>query len=110
MFLPGRKSNAEILEILPQHHALLLFSAYETFGITVFEARQSGLWAISKQDFGGSTYYDDGCLVVDSQEDLSKVIQNISSLAPTVPGIFTDLAPSSVGEKLSTLYSKLLLD
>ena len=110
VFLHGRKSNAEILEILPQHHALLLFSAYETFGITVFEARQAGLWAISKQNFGGSTYYDDGCLVVDSHEDLSKVIQNISSLAPAAPGIFTDLAPSSVGEKLSTLYSKLILD
>ena len=110
VFLHGRKSNAEILEILPQHHVLLLFSAYETFGITVFEARQAGLWAISKQDFGGSGYYDDGCLVVDSYDDLATAIQSIPSLAPATTGIFTDLTPSSVGEKLSTLYSKLLLD
>ena len=110
VFLHGRKSNAEILEILPQHHALLLFSAYETFGVTVFEARQAGLWTISKKDFGGSTHYDNGCLVVDSHDDLSSAINSIASLAPVKPGTFTELTPDCVGEKLSTLYSKLLFD
>jgi hypothetical protein len=108
VYLHGRKSNPEILEILPQHHALVLFSAYETFGITVFEARQAGLWTISKKDFGGSAHYDDGCLVVDSCDDLSSAIQSIASLAPATQGIFTDLTPDRVGEKLSILYSKLL--
>jgi glycosyltransferase involved in cell wall biosynthesis len=108
VFFHGRKSNAEILEILPQHDALLLFSAYETFGITVFEARQAGLWTISKKDFGGSSHYDDGCLVVDSYDDLSSAIHSIASLAPATQGTFTNLTPNRVGEKLSILYSKLL--
>ena len=110
VYLHGRKSNPEILEILPQHHGLVLFSTYETFGITVFEARQAGLWTISKKDFGGSAHYDDGCLVVDSCDDLSSAIQSIASLAPATQGNFTDLTPDRVGEKLSTLHSKLLFE
>ena len=110
VFIHGRKSNAEILDLLPQHHALVLYSAYETFGITVLEARQAGLWTISKKDFGGSAHYDDGCLVVDSFDELSSAIHSIAFLAPAKLGTFTELMPNRIGEKLSSLYSKLLLD
>jgi hypothetical protein len=68
------------------------------------------LWTISKKDFGGSAYYDDGCQVVDSFDELSSAIQSIASLAPAKPGSFAELMPNRVGDKLSILYSKLLLD
>ena len=110
VFFHGRKSNEEILKLLPQHHALVLFSAYETFGITVFEARQAGLWAIAKSDFGGAPYYDQGCILVDSKESLRTAFHTISSLAPAQPTNFADLGVNCIGEKLSTSYSKLLFD
>ncbi|MAD31661.1 MAG: hypothetical protein CL854_05515 [Cryomorphaceae bacterium] len=108
VFLHGRKSNVEILEILPQHHALLLFSAYETFGITIFEARQAGLWAIAKHSFGGAPFYDKKCITVESVEDLKNVLLELPTLPPAGSGNFEELSPNRIGRKLSTLYSKLL--
>ena len=109
VYLHGRKSNPEILEILPQHHALVLFSAYETFGITVFEARQAGLWTISKKDFGGSAHYDDGCIVINSLEDLRNILLELPTLPPAGSRDFEELSSNRIGRKLSTLYSKLLV-
>lgn len=108
VFLHGRKSNPEILEILPQHHALLLFSAYETFGITVFEARRAGLWAIAKNSFGGAPFFDEKCITVESIEDLKNALLAIPTLAPAQLGNFEELSPNRIGRKLSTIYSKLL--
>ena len=109
VYLHGRKSNPEILEILPQHHALVLFSAYETFGVTVFEARQAGLWTISKKDFGGSAHYDDGCIVINSLEDLRNILLELPTLPPAGSRDFEELSSNRIGRKLSTLYSKLLV-
>ena len=48
--------------------------------------------------------------MVDSYDDLSSAIQSIASSAPATQGDFSDLTPDRVGEKLSTLHSKLLFE
>ncbi len=108
VFFHGRKSNAEILELLPQHHALLLFSAYETFGITVFEARQAGLWAITKRNFGGAPYFDEGCLMVESTHDLKTTLMKLADLPQPKAANFEKLDSKSIANELSSLYSKLI--
>ena len=108
MFFHGRKSNAEILQHLPQHHALVLFSAYETFGITVFEARQAGLWAIAKKNFGGAPHYDEGCLTVESTDELKMALLKLAHLPQPKAANFEKLRPTSIGNTLSSLYSSLL--
>ncbi|MBL6659593.1 MAG: glycosyltransferase [Cryomorphaceae bacterium] len=108
VFIHGRKSNAEILDLLPQHHALVLYSAYETFGITVLEARQAGLWAIVKSEFGCAPFYDEGCIIVTSDEALHTALEKVRELPRPEAAEFKDLSSHSIGKKLRTIYSKLL--
>lgn len=109
IFVHGRKTNAEVLELLPNHDALLLYSAYETFGITVFEARQAGLWAIHSSGLGGQPWYDQGCIEVTSEAELLAAINQVFTLKAAPKANFVELSPSAIGNLLKDLYREIVL-
>ena len=99
-----------MLQLLPNHDALILHSHYETFGITVFEARTAGLWAISKSAFGGAPWYDQGVLIADTQEALKEQMKSLLSVRKKLPvGKFLDaLSSESIGAEIHQLYREIL--
>ena len=76
--------------------------------ITVFEARQAGLWAIAKKSFGGAPHYDEGCLTVESTDELKMALLKLAHLPQPKAANFEKLRPTSIGNTLSSLYSSLL--
>jgi glycosyltransferase involved in cell wall biosynthesis len=98
-----------VLELLPKFDALVLYSAYETFGITIFEARQAGLWAIHSSGLGGQPWYDDGCLEVSSEEELLIAMNQVLNLEAASKAAFPDLSPSAIGGMLKDLYREIVL-
>ena len=48
VFVHGRVTNQKVLQLLPNFHAHIQFSAFESFGIATLEARKAGIWAISR--------------------------------------------------------------
>lgn len=107
VFIHGRKTNAEILRALPSHDALILFSRYETFGITVFEARNAGLWAIARNTFGGAPWFDKGCLQANDDGELLDQMKTVAQLGPAPKGQFDDLNSEVIGNRLNSLYKGL---
>lgn len=77
VYVHGRISNDQVLAILPSHKAHILFSEYETFGITTIEARKAGIWAISRPVFGASAFKDSCTLMVDNTEELTDSFKQI---------------------------------
>jgi glycogen synthase len=108
VWVHGRKTNEEILNLLPNHDALILHSHYETFGITVFEARTAGLWAISKSSFGGAPWYDDGVLIADTQETLNDQMKSLIRAEKATLGKFDALSSESIGTEFHHLYREIL--
>jgi len=109
IFVHGRQTNEEVLELLPNFDALLLYSAYETFGITVFEARQAGLWAIHSSGLGGQPWYDNGCIKVSSERELFAAIDKVLTSAAAKKTSFPDLSPQAIGDLLKELYREIVL-
>jgi len=108
VWVHGRKTNEEVLQLLPNHDALILHSHYETFGITVFEARTAGLWAISKSTFGGAPWYDEGVLMADTQEALKDQMKSLFRAEKAPYGKFDSLSSESIGVKIHQLYREIL--
>ena len=108
VWVHGRKTNEEILKLLPNHNALILHSNYETFGIAVFEARTAGLWAISKSTFGGAPWYDEEVLLADTQEALKEQMKSLINAEKASRGKFDVLSSESVGKKIHQLYREIL--
>ena len=73
----GRVTNEQVLEILPNHHAHIQFSAFETFGIASLEARKAGIWAITRKNFGSSQFADEGTLFAENETELVSVMQRV---------------------------------
>lgn len=107
VYVHGRKTNEEILQALPSHDALILFSRYETFGITVFEARTAGLWAITRNTFGGAPWFDKGCLYANDDSELLEKMNAVAQLGPAPKGSFEDLGMKAIGARLKSLYEGL---
>ena len=80
----GRITNETVLHSLPNHHAHVQFSTYETFGIATLEARKAGLWAISQTFFGSSAYADEGVLWAENEEELIKSMQDSRTRKPDI--------------------------
>lgn len=108
VWVHGRKTNEEILKLLPNHNALILHSNYETFGIAVFEARTAGLWAISKSTFGGAPWYDEEVLLADTQEALKEQMKSLIHAEKASVGKFDALSSESIGKKIHQLYREIL--
>lgn len=108
VWVHGRKTNEEVLQLLPNHDALILHSHYETFGITVFEARTAGLWAVSKSSFGGAPWYDDGVLIADSQEALIDQMKSLVRAEKAPVGKFLSLSSESIGAEINQFYREIL--
>lgn len=108
VWVHGRKTNAEILQLLPYHNALILHSHYETFGITVFEARTAGLWVVAKSNFGGAPWYDDGVRIADTQDALVSQMQALIDTENPSIGKFDELSKEAIGHKIHALYREIL--
>jgi len=104
----GRVTNEMVLHTLPNHHAHVQFSAYETFGIATLEARKAGLWAISRASFGSSAYADEGVLWAGNEEELLKAMRRILKLEK--PGInpFEGLSEAGIGLQIQKCYDAVL--
>ena len=77
VYVHGRISNDEVLLMLPSHKAHVLFSEYETFGVTTIEARKAGIWAISRPIFGASVLKDSCTIMVNNTEELTDSFKQI---------------------------------
>jgi glycosyltransferase involved in cell wall biosynthesis len=108
VWVHGRKTNEDVLQLLPNHDALILHSHYETFGITVFEARTAGLWAISKGTFGGAPWYDQGVLIADTQEALKEQMKSLIRAEKAPVGKFDALSSESIGAEIHQLYDEII--
>lgn len=108
VWVHGRKTNEEILQLLPNHNALILHSNYETFGISVFEARTAGLWAISKSTFGGAPWYDEEVLLADTREALKEQMKSLIYAEKASRGKFDALSSESIGMEIHQLYREIL--
>jgi glycosyltransferase involved in cell wall biosynthesis len=107
VYVHGRMSNEEVLAVLPSYHVLILFSAYETFGITVFEARLSGLHVLCRPNFGGAPFYDAHCQLVNSEEDLIAAMQQCLELESVPRGHFPELNAEHIRKTLIKFYHQL---
>ena len=104
----GRVTNEMVLRSLPNHHAHIQFSAYETFGIATLEARKAGLWAITRASFGSSAYADKGVLFAENEEQLLNAMRRI--LEEEKPGInpFEGLNAARIGLQIQKCYDAIL--
>lgn len=107
VFVHGRLTNQQVLEVLPSHHAHVLFSSYETFGVTTLEARKAGLWAISKADFGSSSYADDHTLLVANTSELLEAMNTVLKKEPASKNPYVELSSSAIGSEILGLYQEL---
>jgi hypothetical protein len=97
-----------VLHSLPNHHAHVQFSAYETFGIATLEARKAGLWAISRASFGSSAYADKGVLWAENEEELLKAMRQILELEKPDINRFEGLSAAGIGLQIQKCYNALL--
>ena len=97
-----------VLHSLPNHHAHIQFSAYETFGIATLEARKAGLWAITKASFGSSSYADKGVLFAENEEQLLNAMRRV--LEEEKPGVnpFEGLNAAGIGLQIQKCYDAIL--
>ena len=104
----GRMTNEIVLHSLPNHHAHVQFSAYETFGIATLEARKAGLWAISRASFGSSSYADEGVLWAENEEELIKAMRQILELEKPDINPFEGLSAAGIGLQIQKCYNAVL--
>ena len=107
VFVHGRVTNKEVLQLLPNYHAHIQFSAFETFGIATLEARKAGIWAISRASFGCSDYADKGVLMAESVEELTKKLSEVIALSKPDVNKFEALSKAEIGRKIQLCYNKL---
>ncbi|HCP41793.1 MAG TPA: hypothetical protein DIT65_08350 [Cryomorphaceae bacterium] len=105
--LHGRVSNEIVLQALPNHHAHIQFSAYETFGIATLEARKAGLWAISRAAFGSSFYADKGVLWAENEEELLDTMQKVIEQEKPKINPFKGLSERVIGLEIQKCYNAL---
>jgi glycosyltransferase involved in cell wall biosynthesis len=103
----GRITNDQVLEILPAHHAHILFSKFETFGITTLEARKAGLWAITGPDFGSASYADDYTRFASDSTSLLSAMQAILEEQPAPKNSYPKLRSSAIGSEIIGVYQEL---
>ena len=106
IFVHGRTTNQEILRLLPNHHAHIQFSAFETFGIATLEARKAGIWAISRASFGCSDYADNGVLMAENVEELTQKLAEVSALSKPDVNKLEALSKDEIGRKIQMCYEK----
>jgi glycosyltransferase involved in cell wall biosynthesis len=106
-FVHGRVTNKEVLQLLPNYHAHIQFSAFETFGIATLEARKAGIWAISRASFGCSDYADKGLFMAESVEELTKKLSEVIALSKPDVNKFEALSKAEIGHKIQLCYNKL---
>ena len=104
----GRMTNETVLHSLPNHHAHVQFSAYETFGIATLEARKAGLWAISRASYGSSAYADKGVLWAENEEELTKSMREILELEKPDINPFEGLSAAGIGLQIQKCYNAVL--
>jgi len=104
----GRVTNEQVLGILPNHHAHIQFSAFETFGIATLEARKAGIWAITRKSFGSSQFADEGTLFAENETELIGAMQRV--LDAEKPGVnaFDALNSKEIGREIQKCYNELL--
>jgi len=108
VYIHGRKSNEEVLDMLPDFNAHILYSSFESFGITTFEARKAGLWALTKASFGGSHWADDACLMIENDEDLFEKMNQLLHGKRPEANSFKQLSASWVGGEINSSYKELI--
>lgn len=104
----GRMINEMVLQSLPNHHAHVQFSAFETFGIATLEARKAGLWAISRASFGSSAYADKGVLWAENEQELVAAMQKILNEEKANRNAFERLTSSEIGREIQICYDEVL--
>ncbi|CAI8420320.1 MAG: Uncharacterised protein [Cryomorphaceae bacterium] len=107
VYMHGRKSNEEVLEMLPEFDVHILYSAYESFGITTFEARKAGLWAITRASFGGSHWADEYCLMAENDEHLLTTMNDLLHGERPSANSFHELSATAVGQQINSCYNEL---
>jgi len=107
VYVHGRIPNEEVLLRLPNHHAHIQFSAYETFGIAALEARKAGLWSISRRHFGASDFKDDQTLFAENEQELVKAMQFALSSPPAKCNDYPVLHSSVVRSEILQAYKAL---
>jgi hypothetical protein len=103
----GRMTNEMVLHSLPNHHAHVQFSAYETFGIATLEARKAGLWAVSRASFGSSPYADEGVLWAENEEELLHTMRRILELEKPGINTFEGLSAAGIGIQIQKCHDAL---
>jgi hypothetical protein len=104
----GRVTNEQVLEILPNHHAHIQFSAYETFGIATLEARKAGIWAITRNCFGSSPFADEGTLFAENEMELLKAMQDVLHMEKPSINAFEALNSKEISNRIQNCYDELL--
>ena len=107
VFVHGRVTNQEVLQLLPNFHAHIQFSAFETFGIATLEARKAGIWAISRLSFGCSDYADEGVLMAESVAELTQKLSEVIALRKPAINKFEALRKAEIGRKIQLCYNEL---
>ncbi len=107
VFVHGRVTNQEVLQLLPNFHAHIQFSAFETFGIATLEARKAGIWAISRSSFGCSDYADEGVLMAESVAELIQKLSEVIALRKPAINKFEALSKAEIGRKIQLCYNEL---
>jgi hypothetical protein len=107
VFVHGRVTNKEVLQLLPNYHAHIQFSAFETFGIATLEARKAGIWAISRASFGCSDYADKGVFMAESVEELTQKLSEVITLSKPGVNKFEALSKAEIGRKIQLCYNEL---
>ena len=108
IYVHGRKSNEEVLQMLPEFNAHILYSAYESFGITTFEARKAGLWALTRPEFGGSHWADEQCLMINNDDELFETLTKLLHGKRPAPNSFKELSAPWIGGEINSYYNELL--
>lgn len=104
----GRVSNDRVLQVLPNHHAHIQFSAYETFGIATLEARKAGIWAITRASFGSSQFADEGTLFAENESELISAMQHVLDAEKPRTNAFEGLNSKGIGREIQKCYNELL--
>ena len=108
VYLHGRKTHEEVLSMLPNYDVHVLFSAYETFGITTLEARKAGLWSILRKKFGASYLADNGCKYAETEEELAAEMGALLHAESPGRNDYAALGSEKIGNRIKELYQELI--
>lgn len=104
----GRVSNETVLQVLPNHHAHIQFSAFETFGIATLEARKAGLWTISRRSFGSSEFADKGVVFAENEKELIDAMMRVLTLGKASKIALKKLTKEQIGSQIQNCYQSLI--